>query len=215
MQIVSFAVLAFAASIVSAQAPVSKPPVSITSPLTGTTYTAGQKAILSWVSPSVDAIPQIVLAQGQSTALQPVTTIATNVSTTGGSYTWDIPADFPPANNYAFELGSSPNIAFTGLFEIKGPNGETGGNNTNAATYAAGANATPAASGAPPAASPASGNSGSSGSGGSGSSIIANTPNSGQMAGSNGGAVVKSDATKVNVAGALAVAAGIASVFMF
>jgi hypothetical protein len=99
MQIVSFAVLAFAASIVSAQAPISKPPVSITSPLTGTTYTAGQKAILSWVSPSVDAIPQIVLAQGQSTALQPVTTIATNVSTTGGSYTWDIPADFPPANN--------------------------------------------------------------------------------------------------------------------
>lgn len=100
MQIVSFAVLAFAASIVSAQAPgTSKPPVSITSPLTGTTYTAGQKAILSWVSPSVDAIPQIVLAQGQSTALQPVTTIATNVSTSGGSYTWDIPADFPPANN--------------------------------------------------------------------------------------------------------------------
>lgn len=114
----------------------------------------------------------------------------------------------------AFELGSSPNIAFTGLFEIKGPNGETGGNNTNAATYAAGANATPAAA-APAMASHPSGSSGTSGSSGSGSGSTANTQNSGQTAGNNGASIVKSDATKVNVAGALAIAAGIASVFMF
>lgn len=118
----------------------------------------------------------------------------------------------------AFELGSSPNIAFTGLFEIKGPNGETGGNNTNAATYAAGANATPAAAAPAMASHPSgsTGTSGSSGSGsGSGSGSTANTQNSGQTAGNNGASVVKSDATKVNVAGALAIAAGIASVFMF
>lgn len=101
MQIFSFAVVVFVASVANAEvtAAAPKPPVSITSPLTGTTYTAGQKAILSWVSPAVDSISQIVLAQGQSTALQPVTTIATNVTTSSGSYTWDIPANLPPANN--------------------------------------------------------------------------------------------------------------------
>lgn len=102
MQIVSFAVLAFVTSVANVQGQATAtnpPPVSITSPLTGTVYTAGQKAILSWVSPSVDSISQIVLAQGQSTALQPVTTIAANVTTAGGSYTWDIPADIPPAKN--------------------------------------------------------------------------------------------------------------------
>lgn len=117
----------------------------------------------------------------------------------------------------AFELGSSPNIAFTGLFEIKGPNGETGGNNTNAATYAAGANATPAAAAPAMASHPSAGNSGTSGSSGSGSGSgsTPNTQNSGQTAGNNGASIVKSDATKVNVAGAMAIAAGIASVFMF
>lgn len=101
MQIISLAVVVFVASVANADgtAAAPKPPVSITSPLTGTTYTAGQKAILSWVSPTVDSISQIVLAQGQSTALQPVTTIATNVTTSSGSYTWDIPANIPPANN--------------------------------------------------------------------------------------------------------------------
>jgi hypothetical protein len=106
MQIISLAVVVFVASVANAEgtaaagtAAAPKPPVSITSPLTGTTYTAGQKAILSWVSPTVDSISQIVLAQGQSTALQPVTTIATNVTTSSGSYTWDIPANLPPANN--------------------------------------------------------------------------------------------------------------------
>jgi hypothetical protein len=99
MQILSFAVLAAAASLVSAQAAAPVAPVSITSPLTGTVYTAGKQAIISWVSPNTDSIPQIVLAQGASTALQPVTTIATNVSTASGTYTWDIPANLPPATN--------------------------------------------------------------------------------------------------------------------
>jgi hypothetical protein len=108
----------------------------------------------------------------------------------------------------AFELGTSPNIAFTGLFEIKGPNGETGGNNTNAATYAAGANATPAA-GAALASHPATtGNGGTSGSG-SGTGTTGNTQNSNQMSGA-----VKSDASKVIVAAAMAVAVGIASALM-
>lgn len=99
MQILSFAILAAAASIVNAQAAAPVAPVSITSPLTGTVYVAGKQAIISWVSPKADSIPQIVLAQGASTALQPVTTIATNVSTASGTYTWDIPANLPPATN--------------------------------------------------------------------------------------------------------------------
>ncbi|KAI8098387.1 uncharacterized protein B0P05DRAFT_521746 [Gilbertella persicaria] len=109
---------AIAATVVSAQYNV----VSITSPLTGTVYTAGQNASITWINPSTDVIPQIVLAKGDPTALQYVTTIAQNVSTAGGVYIWPVPADTPAANNYALMLGTSPNISYTGLFTIQSGN---------------------------------------------------------------------------------------------
>lgn len=116
----------------------------------------------------------------------------------------------------AFELGNSPNIAFTGLFEIKGPNGETGGNNANAATFAAAANATPANSGTPAVASNSASGGGNSGSGSGGSSSnggsSSTAANAGQIQGQPGAS--KSDATKVTVAGVMAVAIGIASAFL-
>lgn len=114
MKSVFAAILAVAAAAVSAQSN----PVSITSPLTGTVYTAGQIAVISWVQPQVDVIPKIVLAKGSPNALQPVATVAENVDATKGSYEWSIPANTTAGTDYALELGVSPNISFTGLFTI-------------------------------------------------------------------------------------------------
>ncbi|CAO3640775.1 unnamed protein product [Mucor hiemalis] len=115
MKSIFAAVFAVAVAVVSAQSN----PVSITSPLTGTIYTAGQTATISWVQPQVDVIPKIVLAKGSPNALQPVATIAENVDATKGSYEWNIPANITAGEDYALELGVSPDISFTGLFTIK------------------------------------------------------------------------------------------------
>ncbi|CAO3702926.1 unnamed protein product [Rhizopus stolonifer] len=111
--------LAVAATAVSAQTNI----VSITSPLTGTVYTAGQSAIISWINAEVTTISKIVLAQGQPTSLQPVSTIAENVDASTGSYTWNIPSDITPSNDYALELGTSPNVSYTALFTIQAGSG--------------------------------------------------------------------------------------------
>ncbi|KAI8987575.1 hypothetical protein BDF20DRAFT_850985 [Mycotypha africana] len=139
-----FAAIATLATAVSAQTSI----VSITSPLTGTVYTAGQPATITWIDQQVPMIPKIVLAKGIPTALQPVTVIAQNVDANAGSYTWNVPADIAPGDNYALELGESPNISYTGLFIIKNPNaqGNTGGS-TNPAPAPA-----PVSTGASPAA---------------------------------------------------------------
>ncbi|EIE89616.1 hypothetical protein G6F46_000748 [Rhizopus delemar] len=121
MKSVFATLLAVAATVVSAQTNI----VSITSPLTGTVYTAGQSAIISWINPQVSSISKIVLAQGDPTALQPVSTIAENVDASAGSYTWNIPADITPANNYALELGTSPNVSYTALFTIQAGSGSS------------------------------------------------------------------------------------------
>ncbi|ORE07749.1 hypothetical protein BCV72DRAFT_226149 [Rhizopus microsporus var. microsporus] len=115
------AILALAVSAVSAQTNI----VSVTSPLTGTVYTAGKPAIISWINPQVSSISKIVLAQGESTNLQPVSTIAENVDASSGSYTWNVPSDITPGNNYALELGTSPNISYTGMFTIQAGDGSS------------------------------------------------------------------------------------------
>ncbi|EPB91286.1 hypothetical protein HMPREF1544_01802 [Mucor circinelloides 1006PhL] len=114
MKSIFAAIAALAATVVSAQNI-----VSITSPLTGTVYTAGQPAIITWIDQQVPVIPKIVLAKGLPTALQPVSTIAQDVDANAGSYVWNVPADIAAGDDYAFELGNSPNISFTGLFTIK------------------------------------------------------------------------------------------------
>ncbi|KAI8068004.1 hypothetical protein BC940DRAFT_326217 [Gongronella butleri] len=106
--------------------------VSITSPLSGSKLKAGQDCIISWVNPSVPSISQIVLARGPSTALQPVTTIAQNVDTAAGHYTWKIPYEIENGAEYAFELGTSPDLAFAGPFSIEG--GVGGGITSNTST---------------------------------------------------------------------------------
>ncbi|KAI8332364.1 hypothetical protein BC941DRAFT_129479 [Chlamydoabsidia padenii] len=94
--------------------------ISVTAPLQGASYKAGYKAIISWINPSVDSISQIILAKGPSNALQSVSNIATNVPASSNSYTWNIPNDIPAGTDYAFEFGTSPNLAFTGQFLITG-----------------------------------------------------------------------------------------------
>lgn len=82
----------YLASIVSAQI------ISVTSPLTGTKYKAGQEAIISWINSKVPTISQIVLAKGPSSALQPVLTIATNVNANDMKYVWKIPFELENGN---------------------------------------------------------------------------------------------------------------------
>ncbi|RCI01605.1 hypothetical protein CU097_015730 [Rhizopus azygosporus] len=110
---------AYLASFVSAQTAI----VSITSPLANTRVKAGTEVIISWVNPKVPTIPQIVLAKGPATALQPLMTIATNVNANDMKYVWKVPKELPEGNDYAFELGTSPDIAFTGAFTIEGGTG--------------------------------------------------------------------------------------------
>lgn len=59
------------------------------------------------------------MAKGLPTALQPVSTIAQDVDANAGSYTWNVPVDIAAGDDYAFELGNSPNVSYTGLFTIK------------------------------------------------------------------------------------------------
>ncbi|KAG2196157.1 hypothetical protein INT46_007809 [Mucor plumbeus] len=125
--------------------------VSITSPLTNTKYKAGQEAIISWINPTVATIPQIILAKGPSTALQPIITIATNVNANDLKYVWKIPFEIENGNEYAFELGNSPDLAFAGPFTIEGGVGGTLPSSSN--TSSTGASSPQPAAANPPAGS--------------------------------------------------------------
>lgn len=74
------------------------------------------------INPSSDVITKIILAQGISTNIQPLITIAENVDTKLGTYSWNVPADILPGTDYAFVLGVSPNVSYTGQFTIKNEN---------------------------------------------------------------------------------------------
>ncbi|KAI8074131.1 Ser-Thr-rich glycosyl-phosphatidyl-inositol-anchored membrane family-domain-containing protein [Gongronella butleri] len=117
-------------SIVSAQTGI----LSVTAPLQGTVYTAGQTALITWINPTVDTISQIVLANGPANALQPVMVIATNVSASADSFSWNIPANLTSGTDYALEFGQSPNMSFSGMFTIQGGNGTA--TNTSASASA-------------------------------------------------------------------------------
>ncbi|KAI9489754.1 Ser-Thr-rich glycosyl-phosphatidyl-inositol-anchored membrane family-domain-containing protein [Zychaea mexicana] len=173
MKSIVAAIAALAVASVSAQ---QANIVSITSPLEGTTYTAGQEATISWINPTVDTISKIVLAKGSATALQPVADVASNVDAKAGSYKWTVPADIAPGNDYAFELGQSPNLAFTGHFTIKAGDGSSSNSTSSSA----------ASSGSSPSASASSDSKPSSGSSASasGSNEESSEPSSSDSAGS-------------------------------
>ncbi|KAG0178020.1 hypothetical protein DFQ29_004040 [Apophysomyces sp. BC1021] len=117
--------------------------VSITSPLVGTTFTAGQPATISWINPTVQTISKIALAKGDPSALQVVSTIAENVAASTGSYIWNIPADIAPGTDYALELGTSPAMSFAGLFTIQAANGAANNNNNTASGTSSAATGSP------------------------------------------------------------------------
>lgn len=96
------------------------PPVSITSPLTGSVFTSGISTSITWINPTVSTLSEIQLVQGPANALQEVMLVASNISTSSGSYIWIIPKNIASGTNYALSLGSSPNIAYSGFFTIKG-----------------------------------------------------------------------------------------------
>ncbi|CAO3619174.1 unnamed protein product [Cunninghamella echinulata] len=114
----------FISSALIALASAQTPIISVTSPLQGTKLKAGTDAVISWVNPSSPTISQIVLAQGPSTALQPVTTLAQNVNAADGKYIWKIPIEIANGQ-YALEFGNSPNMAYAGPFTIEGGVGGT------------------------------------------------------------------------------------------
>jgi hypothetical protein len=87
------------------------------------------------------------LAKGLPTALQPVSTIAQDVDANAGSYTWNVPADIAAGDDYAFELGNSPNVSYTGLFTIKN-DGSAGVNTASPVTSDAAASSSSASASA-------------------------------------------------------------------
>ncbi|KAI8336158.1 hypothetical protein BC941DRAFT_514342 [Chlamydoabsidia padenii] len=118
--------------------------VSITSPLTGTVYTAGKPALLTWVDAKVSTIPAIVVAHGNASALEPISTIATDVDASTGSYTWNIPSDFISGEQYALEFGKSPNISFSGFFTVKSGDGTSTEASSSVSQSSVSASSTPA-----------------------------------------------------------------------
>ncbi|ORY90969.1 hypothetical protein BCR43DRAFT_498279 [Syncephalastrum racemosum] len=214
-----FTLLASAALVAAVSAQQNAPPVSITAPLQGTTYKAGSKAIISWVNAQVPTISKITLAHGPPTALQPLFDIATNVDAKSGTYQWDVPLDCENGQDYAFEIGQSPDLAFTGVFSIEGC---TGGGFASASKSAGGAapaggsaapsagkaSSAPAAGGSSAAAGPSS-NAAATPAGASGSA-------SASSAGQSASASHTSDATHLvsgKAVAALAIAAAAASQF--
>ncbi|KAH8547656.1 hypothetical protein BGW37DRAFT_509709 [Umbelopsis sp. PMI_123] len=149
MKSIVAAIAAFAVAAVSAQTNI----VSITSPLTGNVYTAGQTALITWINPTVTTIPQIELVKGPSTALQPVLTVASNVDAAALQYSWAIPATTAAGTDYAFELGTSPNISYSGFFTIQAATGaaanSTGASSAAASSAPASTSAAAASSSAP------------------------------------------------------------------
>ncbi|KAI9494830.1 hypothetical protein BDB00DRAFT_938124 [Zychaea mexicana] len=198
-------------AVTSAQAPAAAPAgggggalVSITSPLTGTSYKAGSKAIISWINPQVQTIPQITLARGPSTALQPVAQIAQNVNAAAGRYEWEIPYDCTNGNDYAFELGQSPELAFAGPFTIEGC---TGGNFSSAGSNST--SSAPASSGASAGAQPSSDGSTNNASSGGSTPAGSSSPNSSGSSDSSHQSPASTDSAANNVIpSVVAVAAG-------
>ncbi|KAI8099425.1 uncharacterized protein BX664DRAFT_354846 [Halteromyces radiatus] len=132
--------------------------VSITSPLGNNVYTAGGQATITWTNPTVDVIPQIELSKGPSTALQPVLQVATNVSAKDMQYTWNIPTTVAAGSDYAFVLGISPNLSYSGQFTINAAGGSAASGSSSASTPASSS----AAAGSSSSSAAASGSSGSS-----------------------------------------------------
>ncbi|ORZ20294.1 hypothetical protein BCR42DRAFT_448613 [Absidia repens] len=169
--------------------------ISVTSPLDNNVYTAGGQALITWVNPTVDVIPQIQLSKGPSTALQPVMSVATNVNAKDMQLTWNIPATVAPGSDYAFVFGISPDLAYTGQFTIKAADG----------TAPPASSGSAASSGSTPAASSGSSSKPSNSAAGSSSAAASSAAASSQPSNA-GGKVAPVAVSAVAVVGAAAIA---------
>lgn len=88
MKSVIAAIAAIAATVVSAQSIVTSQPAS------NQALTAGSTANVVW-TPVDGVISQIDLRQGDQAALAFVSTVATNVPASAGTYSWNIDASLP------------------------------------------------------------------------------------------------------------------------
>ncbi|CDH48758.1 hypothetical protein RO3G_02456 [Lichtheimia corymbifera JMRC:FSU:9682] len=131
MKSIVAAIAALAVSTISAQ---STGILSVTSPIEGTTYTAGKDALITWTNPTVDTISQIVLAHGDPNNLQRLDVIASNVDAGAGSYTWSIPANTTAGTDYALIFGTSPDLGFSPQFTIEAATGSSSASSSTAAS---------------------------------------------------------------------------------
>ncbi|KAI9314912.1 Ser-Thr-rich glycosyl-phosphatidyl-inositol-anchored membrane family-domain-containing protein [Dichotomocladium elegans] len=122
MKSIVAALAAFAFAAVSAQ---QTGIVSVTSPVKGTVFTAGEDAVISWNpdTATVDTIDQIQLASGDPNNLDLLDVIANDIDAADGSYTWTVPEDIEPGVTYAIVFGYAPKAAYSPQFTITGPDG--------------------------------------------------------------------------------------------
>ncbi|KAI9307739.1 hypothetical protein BJ944DRAFT_285988 [Cunninghamella echinulata] len=113
-------------SVTSAQQPI----ISITSPIRGTVYKAGTYVPIAWYNPTVDTINGLLLSQGHGTNLQPILQIADTIPAKNLIYSWKIPIDIPPANDYVFVFGLGFDKVYAGPFTITAPDASTPSNNS-------------------------------------------------------------------------------------
>ncbi|KAL1919165.1 uncharacterized protein VTP21DRAFT_2547 [Calcarisporiella thermophila] len=94
----------------------------ITSPITGTIFKAGEKALISWQNGS-QGPTTIKLMFGDPHALQQVGVITATAEGSSGQYMWDVPSNLPDGNQYAIVMGSAPDISYSTPFSIKSASG--------------------------------------------------------------------------------------------
>ncbi|KAK9767997.1 hypothetical protein K7432_001727 [Basidiobolus ranarum] len=130
--------------------------VAITAPLMSS-WKAGTTNIITWTD-NGDGKPMpakfdIALMEGKMTALQLVSSVVSQVDSSAGQFSWNIPANQAPAKDYSIRIGTPPDVAYSPYFEIVGANGEQGGgvapdqSNAPAGSTSAPAQSTPQNSG--------------------------------------------------------------------
>jgi len=130
----------------AASAVAQTPPVTITQPLLAFTWYTCQNQIIAWVSPAQETIGTIWLDSGPSTLLQKFVQVASNVPTAPLKFEW-VPPSTIPTGNYSLELGTAPNIAYAGPFNIINNGTQCGGSPASSGSPAPAPSA--ASSGAP------------------------------------------------------------------
>ncbi|KAG0182338.1 hypothetical protein DFQ28_009748 [Apophysomyces sp. BC1034] len=126
----------------------------VTSPLTGTKYTAGQKTEISWNN-GVDQSVTVRLIEGSNANTMQPTSYSFKVDGDKGSYEWKVPSNLPSDAVYALQFQYKANngsaaYAYSDPFSIQGGNStslsssltKTSGSVTVSASASASASAT-------------------------------------------------------------------------